>query len=607
MERREFLKAAALTSVWHLTFVGCAEADMDLQDLTLRGEGFAASPPRPRSLPAWFTEQRVHIHTRLSGAHRQRPNFVDAPQRNLSETKARALVRHFKSGEEPVWLEAPGPKENLASDIIASAHEHRLKIIAYYWHMSDEEFANANPEAICHARNQRRRDGRRGSILDISGPYGERALRDLIALVDAGADAIYLDFAHLPYTGCFGTPLEREFAATGRKGEAEFLKYQDERVLKVLSGWRTALHARRADVVLIVSTGPLAALVNPTASLALGRVGDVAKTEFRVALHPEFSADYRKEMPVGIADDVRMSAGWSLLRDANRAGIAHVWIAGAAARNDATHAAAAVLAYGGIANVDVQEQVLLDANARRLHTQMDPALELGAALGAALAGKQPVTHVGLYYPEAVLRAARGKDTPAEWIDIANGMFALIGNLIHEGVPFGFVTDADLGSITAAQVPYLVCPANVATTSAVRAALDAARARGVKVIINRSAEWRFAAESVSPTGGARTALDAMVGSSPIRLESESRGRYHLTAFAGAGSTVLMAVPRFSDVLAERGGPPSPPCDNCEVVLSVANSITLKGSNVDGQPQKRGASSAGRNVFRIPVTNFMATLT
>jgi hypothetical protein len=82
-------------------------------------------------------------------------------------------------GREPV---GPFDSDNLVKDFIDEAHAAGLKVVAYYWHMSEATIAGLHWEWVC-----KNLDGvtpisgpqRSGYLLDITGPYGEIVLTRL--------------------------------------------------------------------------------------------------------------------------------------------------------------------------------------------------------------------------------------------------------------------------------------------------------------------------------------------------------------------------------------------------------------------------------------------
>src|SRR5262245_29279650 len=138
-----------------------------------------SSPRSPaasrRSLPDWYDGSRVQGHTRLSiGRWLDEPEWTNAAA-GFRGLGARAFARHVKSRrEEPWWPTALplGPDgrplsdrdrtingkfvprgRNVVQEIVDEARAEGVRLVAYHWHMTEENFESLKPEWICRRPN----------------------------------------------------------------------------------------------------------------------------------------------------------------------------------------------------------------------------------------------------------------------------------------------------------------------------------------------------------------------------------------------------------------------------------------------------------------------
>src|SRR6266508_3318706 len=168
------------------------------------------------ALPQWFDANRVQGHTRLG--LRPTPDRLEFTQAGAGfrALGAGAFGRHVKTGEQDPWWPTAMPiaddgrplsdrdrtisgvsierGRNVVQQFIDEAHAQGLRIIAYYWHMSEETFASddapieRHPEWVCRNPDRTPIEGPRGIHLDITGPYRDVVLSRLRELAAMGAD-----------------------------------------------------------------------------------------------------------------------------------------------------------------------------------------------------------------------------------------------------------------------------------------------------------------------------------------------------------------------------------------------------------------------------------
>jgi hypothetical protein len=203
-----------------------------------------ALPAPPRKLPGWFIGDRVHGQTRLQFGDRWdgRDQFLHAAE-GFKELGARVFTRHVKSAaEDPPWPTAlpvrlsdgrplsDGPRlihgvtvepgRDVASEIIGEAKAQDMRMVVYYWHMSEASISQPHDDVAPHDDSVCKDPDEvpiehdpRGTYLDITGDYRNVVLARLLELADRGADGFNFDERHLPPEGCWHSSLAAAWKA----------------------------------------------------------------------------------------------------------------------------------------------------------------------------------------------------------------------------------------------------------------------------------------------------------------------------------------------------------------------------------------------------------
>ncbi len=402
-------------------------------------------------LPAWFGGQRGQAHTRLGLRWMDKPIFSEAGAA-FAAMGAKVFARHIKSGDEGAWwrsaVGAVSPRvknRDLARQVIDEAHKSGEKIIAYSRHMEDKAAAAAHPDWVCVDARGRPLSSRRGKYLCFNSPYADFVQTRLLELVERGADGFYFDEAHQPKQGCWCRYCKKRFRAeTGLelpKGYRPFdlhwnklREFTNATIERTFLRWRKAIHEKRADCVLLISSNTLPGLEAPTLSTRLLRIADSVKTEWGLADRRgsnrifEFAPELRRP-----ERGLRMAQGWDLARDAADGRPAHVWTHGFEKEQHILLAAAAVLGHGCIPNLDVQEKDLPDA-------RFEKAFALAARVSPALVGKRPWKDTLLHYPQAA-RDQLLTDPLARWQQVLGPFQQAYAALARQRRPFALLTDS----------------------------------------------------------------------------------------------------------------------------------------------------------------------
>jgi hypothetical protein len=534
-------------------------------------------------LPEWFRGNRVQAHTRLNVRWADRPEFVGAAAR-LKSVGISVMTRHVKSADEsPMWRDrvfisppeagidrqdinavvAKARSTNSLARALDAAEKAGVEVLAYYWHMSDAAVSRRNPEWICRdAADRPQADARDGAFLDLTSPYREVVLQRLLDLAEMGVGGFYFDADHMPYNGCWGTPLAAEFTrATGQAAPRRanfndpvyrgFLGFQAYRTAETFAYLQSRVQQKYPNVVFTVSTSSLPALGNPQVTTDLARIVGAPKTEFLASLRPRSTRsvfDRNSNLPEPPADD-RIAFGWIMLRDAADGRPFHSWESGFKSTAALMAYTSAVLAYGGIANLDVKEPSLGSArtsDARNELAALREAAALGNAVSPHLAAARPLRWVAIHWSE-LARARRGEDLDAAWRETIWPALGAFSEFERRGMPVGVVNDRQLhlGELDGYGVLFLPTPREL--TPQQNEMVRRFRGRG-GIVIEQVDAWKWD-ESSAPPPSFVSRIAQLQAIAPVRLVTPSEN-VHVVSYTDARDRTLIAVARdFSWVEAE----------------------------------------------------------
>jgi Hypothetical glycosyl hydrolase 6 len=438
-------------------------------------------------LPAWYEENRVQGHTRL-GIKRWlgEPEWTHAAT-GFKDLGAGAFSRHFKTGKEDPWWPSAVPTgpyderlfdedrynrgtfvpagRNIAQEMIDEAHSQGLKIIAYHWHMTDDTTAELHPDWVC-----RNPDGvpishtTRGVHLDITGPFCEIVLQRLLELAEMGVDGFFFDGKHLPslprydFEGCWGSALEENFRdATGLDAPTkpdrsdpvwqQWLDFKAAEIERTFAYWQDSVHAQYPDVVFIVSAGELPVLIKREMTTNLARVAGALKIEFNHAAAPQNNLRFFESNPdfAEPKDDIRKALGWTLMRDSAEGRPPRIGGVDHRNEDEALAFVAVLTSYGTVANVNVPDENVLEANDPEGETRraaLKAAFDLGNKVSPHLSYTDPLRWAAVHFSERS-RNYRGGELRAAWEEVLWPVTGAFGTLVRERVPVGIVNDYQL--------------------------------------------------------------------------------------------------------------------------------------------------------------------
>lgn len=519
-------------------------------------------------LPQWYDAHRVHGHTRLQfGRYPMTADHFTQTAKAARALGAHVLVRHIKSSTEtPAWLGEPGSEAEQRKraaplrELFEISAKEGLHTIAYYWHISDARSAEAHPDWVCRDTQGNPQMHRRGAYLDITGPHRDDVARALLQAAAAGAEGFYFDHRHLPAGPCLGTRLEAAYrqkyrtAPAGRRTSPNYLRWRQFRAAEMAETfhfWERQVHAQFPDTVLLISATSIPALTLPDMTTDLVS-STPAKTEFRKALTPSLSGRvFEKNRDMAVPDkDVWLAAGWAVLRDASGGLPPHVW---APAFPDEPHAlgfAAAVVTHGGIANMDIADELLVGKPVpagKTPEAALRAAFAFGDQVSPTLSGSRAVRWAAVHFGEQA-RDRRWPDTRAQWSEVLWPFMGAYGALLRTGVPVNVINDRQLAAGQLGDYEVLVLPNPDELDAAQKAAVDAFERRGGVLIENqRNWQWHLKAGNAKAQADFLDRLEPRLTQAPVRLVSGPAGLHAVAyrrAAAGNNELIVAVTPDFS---------------------------------------------------------------
>ncbi len=452
-------------------------------------------------LPEWYQRDRVQIHTRLN-AHDlnwgvDKKVFADAPI-HLSGMGVPSWTRHVKTGREGPWWPTAVPTSSsiwwpkfvndrnfpggrdVAREIIDRTHAQDMRLITYYWMMSEAQILNELDPSYAALQPNGSQVDNRGVNICLDSPYRETVVRGrLMELTARGADGIYFDEKHNLIDGCWCPHTVAEFEAAGMGTMPEgknfvlpayrnLLRLYGRTIRDTFVDYHQAVHSVNSDTVLVVSASTLPSLWDPRMPTAFAEILHAPKNEFShpwVLLETLFTDEDKLDVQHPgdyLPDrDIQMAFGYTLLRDTANARPPHMWVFNPARipGNDPADvdsyvssqqlltAAASLMTYGCVANLDIREANIEGGDARYV-----PAVQTGNLVGPMLAGAHPIRWVGIHFNE-VARDTLYKRAPdvspvkdnylAAWNQVLAPALYAFESLWSHGVPASVVTDGQL--------------------------------------------------------------------------------------------------------------------------------------------------------------------
>lgn len=596
-------------------------------------------PPKTQNIiPDWYRANRVHAHTRLwlidmihgpTQGLGHTPEFRHAGQ-GMRSMGANVMTRHVKTMYEDPWWPSAVPVnpdgsppfltprkigriqletgEDLVRDMVAEAHASGMKMIAYMWHMSDIRSQKLHPEWACkNAAGHLLRQQYKRVYLDISSGFGDIVATRLRELQDRGVDGIYLDYRHFPVEGCFGSNLEQEFLAAypqfrsidrnSRHYLINLRRFQSVKMVEILANWRENIQAG-GELAYLTSVTSLPTLINPEMAFAQLRTG-IPKTEFSAAIRRGLNLHLNRNFPDlrPLKDEWRMALGWTLMRELSGAP-PHVWGHGIPNRDQVLAYMGSVITFGGVANLDVINDNILEAkdpDGATRRADLEFAFRLGAEISPVMQDAIPLHDTAILFSEQA-RDAAFPHLNRIWKEQIWPTTAVFGFLQAQGNPATIIDEAKLDSSNNRISTIIVInPADISQLA--RDALARLAARGTR-IINLDGLVLYTADEpeeileaeLGPFLAARSA-EIKVSDIPDRFliefyKSDTRNSFILSVtneFAWTQTQLwYQAIPAD-----EINSPPAPLEAGTQVVFSDTSQTYCAFDHISGKPIERSA--------------------
>ncbi len=431
--------------------------------------------------PSWFTETRIHAHTRLSPLAWTRiagddplEKFLfdkgdawveayDGAEAALSKMGVSVYTRHGKTmNEDPPWPSStPWNSEGTVlnknttdqiSPIVARARAEGLHPLIYYWDSSDQSARSLNPDWTCKDKHGNViGHAVKGPHLDISSGYKKVVATRLNELYEMGVSGIYLDWRHFPPSGCFGTEMEQRFrvehpelADTPVRSAIfwqEFQLYQAKTMAETINGWVEPFR-KQSDFAILVSVTSLPTLINREMTYDLARAG-IPKTEYHIATRRgltnylfQYNPDLLVRAPTA---ETRMTFGWSMLRSVSQSS-PHVWINGVPTIEQLMLAAGAVVSTGGILNLDIDERNITRSTNNDGVTPrnvLEKMYRLNDRLGPLFKNAEPLKYVAIHFSE---KERNKYGQRGAWVNVIEPVLKIYESLVAAGIPVVGIDD-----------------------------------------------------------------------------------------------------------------------------------------------------------------------
>jgi hypothetical protein len=271
-----------------------------------------------------------------------------------------------------------------------------------------------------------------------------------------GAKGVYFDNKHGNRTGVFGTTLQNRYVTQNgganlpsaqADNDAKYLRYLSFNAKELANAINYIIREVKSthpNFKFIVSCENLGILTDPLMHSSLATLADAPKTEFRLAVRPGLLPQVvLTEMRSRIYADIttRQAYGLNLMRTASQS-MPHVWSGGFANDKHTEGFIASVIAMGGIAAFDIEDQFVLGnvPNSRGLtEANVVNLVALGKRISRGLKNLSPMRYAAVYHSEE-MRDAHGANHLNAWNQVIAPPLLVFQELTHWGVPTDVLTD-----------------------------------------------------------------------------------------------------------------------------------------------------------------------
>ena len=501
---------------------------------------------RRRILPGWYSDHRVHAHTRLSiNEYCSEINAsnaewaCDAVFENASKIfksiGVPTYVRHTHTSNEGTWWPSTSdPKEawhplvqdtnrSLPAEFLANAKRDNMTVIFYHYMKTNKYYSDLHPEWVQRWPNGTSIEWSRGTGLSpCADEWQETYIAQIEQLTHMGARAFYLDEFPASQGGDWNEFCRKKFKemysneempedllqpSSNRQGRPTAA---DRRVHLLMSRVTqtffdrisAAVAAIDPTVVVITSIYRVPQITDGYDSPATGTGlyetsalvrsnNTVAKTEIGI---PGRAAPPYDDCGDGFDEDTLMSFGFAVARDAASERPPHVWIPGLKNSSRARCAVGGLLVSGCVANPDHSERTMPD------HTLFDAIYDIGRKLqGAFRANGDRYGWIDMLFPEQARNAYYNSRATTAWRNVLFPTLGAWDALMRYGAPVNLRMDWQLPGPSTR--PLLVPPTQ-GLDNATRRAIEDFASNGGDVIEIPLSGW-------NATSSRKEAGDALV--------------------------------------------------------------------------------------------------
>jgi len=579
------------------------------------------APPSERpplagySAPEWYKASRIHAHTRIAPrAFKENPHgdtlksflftrgkaWEDAYKMAASGMKdlgVSVFTRHAKTQDEaPPWdTNAPFPHKAPIGDqitpMVADAAQAGRRMLLYYWDIGDRLALEANPDWAC--KNQDATPvghAVKGPYLDIASGYGALVQQRLQELHSFGPDGIYLDFRHYPPKGCYMSHTEAlfrqnnpDFSKMDRTEAAfwdAFQPFQAKMMARVIHSWTSSFRDDPSFAPL-VSVTSLPALPSREMTPDLARTG-IPKTEYHVAHRQgvnEYVFRYNPDLWLTApSHDIRMAYGWTFLAELSGSA-PHVWINGLPTWDQAMLAVGAIITFGGVANVDIDERNITTATDHKGVTPralLKSIYGMDKTVGPLFADARPLRFAALHFADGMRDQVALRD---RWTDVAHPSLRAFEELERQQIPVTIVDDRMLeeGDLTGLTV---ISASPLGLTDKARRNLTAQDVSLVEIpkpsvfVLDTEDYYKEALKEVSSLWSGVSALKVSLGDENAFVRVWERE---------TGDWIVSMVRPFSDVQTQQRSRPLEEEDIWHPDAASQNDVVLDVKWPDGSPK------------------------
>lgn len=499
----------------------------------------AFTPPAESTMnpPYWYEANRVQAHSEhgLEAALRMTPQ---THARALKSLGADALCRIYLTRDEGAWWQSDvgeihpliGDRE-FAREISDAIHEAGLKCIAYYRHMSDGWVQRERPNWLCVLPDGKPMLEPRGKtdyifVPCLNSPYRDYIKTRLLELCDRGVDGFYLDNRHMPDVctchwcrGLFRQKYGQDMNTSAEPGSPEYMEmvsFVNESMVEAFEEWQDAVTAANSNVFILVKTSQYPNFFSPHMNTELLRNAIVVGTEFNKQFGHNTSimksvADFAEP-----AYDDQMALAWSIVRDGAEGRPPHMWIPHVRAKTIAEYSAAAAVAYGCVAALNIRLHDF-PGDLEDARGVFSSSFQMGHKVSPYLANTRPLAMAALHVSERV----RNKHLP-DLKDLWPAVFGpVIGGyrlLKEEHVPWVVVSDLDLAGGIDEQTSLLVLPWPDELTEQERRSVQRFRQKGGQVIkLDPAAGWYLNSRLPQLLAESKGAVRKAMRKMPVQIE------------------------------------------------------------------------------------------